>query len=158
MRAHALLPLIRGLDVAVVISGNHNDPESWWDWSNKEKQDEYTKRFKRKLAAERTEKTDPLAMMVVNNMLLTGFDAPIEQVMYLDRKVVAHDLLQAIARVNRTYGRKKIVRNTPRPGRSLPTSTASISASGNWTANESTMMINTFFTARRKITSVNIFA
>jgi type I restriction enzyme R subunit len=105
--AHALLPLIRGMDVAVVISGNHNDPESWWDWSNKEKQDEYTKRFKRKLAAERTEKTDPLAMMVVNNMLLTGFDAPIEQVMYLDRKVVAHDLLQAIARVNRTYGRKK---------------------------------------------------
>jgi type I restriction enzyme R subunit len=41
------------------------------------------------------------------NMLLTGFDAPVEQVMYLDRKVVAHDLLQAIARVNRTCGRKK---------------------------------------------------
>ncbi len=59
------------------------------------------------MAVERTEKTDPLALMVVNNMLLTGFDAPIEQVMYLDRKVVAHDLLQAIARVNRTYGRKK---------------------------------------------------
>lgn len=107
VRAHPILPLIKTLDVAVVISGNHNDPESWWDWSNKEKQDEYTKRFKRKLAVERTEKTDPLALMVVNNMLLTGFDAPIEQVMYLDRKVVAHDLLQAIARVNRTYGRKK---------------------------------------------------
>ncbi len=107
VRAHPILPLIRALDAAVVISGNHNDPESWWDWSNKEKQDEYTKRFKRKLAVERTEKTDPLALMVVNNMLLTGFDAPIEQVMYLDRKVVAHDLLQAIARVNRTYGRKK---------------------------------------------------
>lgn len=107
VRAHTLLPLIRALDVAVVISGNHNDPESWRDWSNKEKQDEYTKRFKRKLAVEKTEKNDPLALMVVNNMLLTGFDAPIEQVMYLDRKVVAHDLLQAIARVNRTYGRKK---------------------------------------------------
>lgn len=107
VRAHALLPLMRALDVAVVISGDHNDPESWWDWANKDKQDEYTKRFKRKLAAERTEKTDPLAMMVVNNMLLTGFDAPIEQAMYLDRKVVAHDLLQAIARVNRTCGRKK---------------------------------------------------
>lgn len=107
VHTHTLLPLIRALDVAVVISGNHNDPESWWDWSNKEKQDEYTKRFKRKLAVERTEKTDPLALMVVNNMLLTGFDAPIEQVMYLDRKVVAHDLLQAIARVNRTYGSKK---------------------------------------------------
>ena len=107
VRAHSLLPLIRALDVAVVISGDHNDPESWWNWSNKEKQDEYTKSFKRKLAAERTEKTDPLALMVVNNMLLTGFDAPIEQVLYLDRKMVAHDLLQAIARVNRTYGRKK---------------------------------------------------
>ncbi len=107
VRAHAFLPLIRALDVAVVISGDHNDPESWWEWANKDKQDEYTKRFKHKLAVERTEKTDPLAMMVVNNMLLTGFDAPIEQVMYLDRKVVAHDLLQAIARVNRTCGQKK---------------------------------------------------
>lgn len=36
-------------------------------------------------------------------MLLTGFDAPIEQVMYLDKKLVEHNLLQAIARVNRTY-------------------------------------------------------
>jgi len=40
-------------------------------------------------------------------MLLTGFDAPVEQVLYLDRKIVAHDLLQAIARVNRTSGQKK---------------------------------------------------
>ena len=40
-------------------------------------------------------------------MLLTGFDAPVEQVLYLDRKIVAHDLLQAIARVNRTCGQKK---------------------------------------------------
>ena len=107
VRAHPRLPLIRALDVAVVISGDHNDPESWWDWSNKSKQDENIKRFKRMLSVERTEKADPLALMVVNNMLLVGFDAPVEQVMYLDRKVVGHDLLQAIARVNRTYGRKK---------------------------------------------------
>jgi len=40
-------------------------------------------------------------------MLLTGFDAPVEQVLYLDRKIVAHDLLQAIARVNRTCGSKR---------------------------------------------------
>src|SRR5713101_5970331 len=40
-------------------------------------------------------------------MLLTGFDAPVEQVLYLDHKIVAHDLLQAIARVNRTCGPKK---------------------------------------------------
>ncbi|MDY0041601.1 MAG: DEAD/DEAH box helicase family protein, partial [Desulforhabdus sp.] len=107
VQAYPMLPLIEALDVAVVISGNHNDPESWWDWSHKDKQDEHIRRFKRKLAVERTEKTDPLSMVVVNNMLLTGFDAPVEQAMYLDRKVVAHDLLQAIARVNRTYGLKK---------------------------------------------------
>jgi type I restriction enzyme R subunit len=34
-------------------------------------------------------------------MLLTGFDAPVEQALYLDRRIVEHDLLQAIARVNR---------------------------------------------------------
>ena len=59
------------------------------------------------MAPEKTEKTDPLSILVVNNMLLTGFDAPVEQVLYLDRKIVAHDLLQAIARVNRTCGAKK---------------------------------------------------
>ena len=107
VQAYPFLQLLKALDVAVVISGNHNDPESWWDWANKDKQDECTRRFKRRLAPEKTEKTDPLAILVVNNMLLTGFDAPIEQVMYLDRKVVAHDLLQAIARVNRTCGRKR---------------------------------------------------
>ena len=40
-------------------------------------------------------------------MLLTGFDAPVEQVIYLDRKIDGHDLLQAIARVNRICGLKK---------------------------------------------------
>jgi len=45
-----------------------------------------------------------LGIIIVNNMLLTGFDAPIEQVMYLDKVIVAHNLLQAIARVNRVGG------------------------------------------------------
>jgi hypothetical protein len=98
VQTYPLLPLIRALLIVTVISGDHNDTESWWDWSNKEKQEEYTWRFKRQLAVERTDKTDPLAMTVVNNRLLTGFDAPVEQVMYLDRKLVAHDPLQAIAR------------------------------------------------------------
>ena len=40
-------------------------------------------------------------------MLLTGFDAPVEQVMYLDKIIVAHSLLQAIARVNRVGGPAK---------------------------------------------------
>jgi type I restriction enzyme R subunit len=107
VRAHPLLGVLRAMDVAVVISGDHNDPESWWDWCDKEKQKDYTARFKRRLTANRTDKSDPLSMLVVNNMLITGFDAPVEQVMYLDRRVVAHDLLQAIARVNRTSGGKK---------------------------------------------------
>ena len=107
IRAHPLLLKLRGLEIAVVFSGNHNDPESWWDWADKNKQKENIARFKRKLATEKTDKTDPLSILVVNNMLLTGFDAPVEQVLYLDRKIVAHDLLQAIARVNRTSGSKK---------------------------------------------------
>ena len=106
-RAHRHLPQLRALDIAVVFSGNHNDPESWWDWADKAKQEERIRRFKRPLAPEKTDRTDPLAILVVNNMLLTGFDAPVEQALYLDRKLIAHELLQAIARVNRTCGRKR---------------------------------------------------
>lgn len=90
-----------------MFSGDHNDPESWWEWTDKAKQEDQVKRFKRLLALERTDRTDPLAILVVNNVLLTGFDAPVEQVLYLDRKIVAHDLMQAIARVNRTCGPKR---------------------------------------------------
>ncbi|MDR0287320.1 MAG: HsdR family type I site-specific deoxyribonuclease, partial [Clostridiales bacterium] len=46
-------------------------------------------------------------IITVTAMLLTGFDAPIEQVMYLDKILKNHTLLQAIARVNRTYGTDK---------------------------------------------------
>jgi type I restriction enzyme R subunit len=42
-----------------------------------------------------------IAFLIVCNMLLTGFDAPVEQVMYIDKKLREHNLLQAIARVNR---------------------------------------------------------
>ena len=47
-----------------------------------------------------------IALLIVCDMLLTGFDAPIEQVMYIDKKLREHNLLQAIARVNRTSGNK----------------------------------------------------
>jgi type I restriction enzyme R subunit len=50
-----------------------------------------------------------IGILVVVDMLLTGFDAPIEQVMYLDKVVVNHNLLQAIARVNRVYDDNKHV-------------------------------------------------
>jgi type I restriction enzyme R subunit len=52
------------------------------------------------------EKDDPLKILIVCDMLLTGFDAPVEQVMYLDAPLREHTLLQAIARVNRTTDRK----------------------------------------------------
>jgi type I restriction enzyme R subunit len=107
VRLHPQLALLRALEIAVVFSRDHNDPESWWDWADSSKQAQRIKRFKRRLASEKTEKTDPLAILIVNNMLLTGFDAPVEQVLYLDRKLVAHDLLQAVARVNRTHGQKR---------------------------------------------------
>jgi type I restriction enzyme R subunit len=107
VQIHPQLPKLRTLEIAAVFSGNHNDPESWWEWADKDKQEEFIKRFKRTFSPAKTEKTDPLSILVVMNMLLTGFDAPVEQVLYLDRKIVAHDLLQAIARVNRTSGQKK---------------------------------------------------
>ncbi|MEQ9321221.1 MAG: hypothetical protein RIF41_18805, partial [Polyangiaceae bacterium] len=47
-----------------------------------------------------------IAFLVVCDMLLTGFDAPIEQVMYIDKKLREHNLLQAIARVNRVTTNK----------------------------------------------------
>jgi type I restriction enzyme, R subunit len=50
---------------------------------------------------------DPLRFVIVCNKLLTGFDAPIEQAMYLDNPLTDHNLLQAIARTNRRYGTLK---------------------------------------------------
>ena len=46
-------------------------------------------------------------MLVVVDMLLSGFDAPLEQVLYLDRPLREHGLLQAIARVNRRFSHDK---------------------------------------------------
>ncbi len=47
-----------------------------------------------------------IAFLIVCDMLLTGFDAPVEQVMYIDKKLREHNLLQAIARVNRVAKNK----------------------------------------------------
>ena len=63
---------------------------------------------------------DPLAFLIVTAKLLTGFDAPIEQVMYLDRPLRRHTLFQAITRTNRRFthpptGQEK----TSRPDRGL---------------------------------------
>ena len=54
-----------------------------------------------------TDPDHPLRFVIVCNKLLTGFDAPIEQAMYLDNPLTDHNLLQAIARTNRVYGTTK---------------------------------------------------
>jgi type I restriction enzyme R subunit len=53
------------------------------------------------------DRTDPLKMLIVTAKLLTGFDAPILQAMYLDKPLRDHTLLQAICRTNRTYAETK---------------------------------------------------
>lgn len=50
--------------------------------------------------------SDPLKLLIVNGMLITGFDAPIEQGLFLDRALRGHSLIQAIARTNRRYPAK----------------------------------------------------
>lgn len=95
------LDTIRRLEFTAVVSHNHNDPPSWRDWTDKSKQDGHIARFKKPLFHGDPTKREGLAFLCVKSMLTTGFDAPVEQVLYLDRKVVAHELLQTIARVNR---------------------------------------------------------
>jgi type I restriction enzyme R subunit len=85
---------------AIVISGSNDDREHLVRWHASDDQKKKTiERFLRE--------DDPLAIIVVCDMLLTGFDAPVEQVMYLDSPLKEHSLLQAIARVNRPCGEKK---------------------------------------------------
>jgi type I restriction enzyme R subunit len=64
-------------------------PAEWEDW-NRERHGE-----------DRTNWRPPLKILIVCDRLLTGFDAPVEQVMYLDKPLRDHSLLQAIARTNR---------------------------------------------------------
>jgi type I restriction enzyme, R subunit len=61
------------------------------------------KRFKRRITPEEERLGNKLKVVIVCNMLLTGFDAPVVQTMYLDSPVRDHNLLQAIARTNRPY-------------------------------------------------------
>lgn len=96
---------LRQLETAVIISGSHNDKAHLKPFTDEAYHRRSIARFKQPFdAAEDTAagKVDGrVGILIVNNMLLTGFDAPIEQVMYLDKVIVDHNLLQAIARVNR---------------------------------------------------------
>ncbi len=95
------------IEFAPIISGSNNDDPAWKQWTDGAAHEQLIKRFKKPLFHAKPEKTDPLAFLVVKSMLLTGFDAPIEGVMYLDRPIREAELLQAIARVNRTgFGKR----------------------------------------------------
>ena len=81
--------------------------------SGKEREDKRYRPLKRDRDAEEQlldryrDPNDPLQILVVTAKLLTGFDAPILQAMYLDKPMRDHTLLQGITRTNRTYGDKK---------------------------------------------------
>ena len=94
------LDRLNGPESALLMSAGHNDEERLARWHlPRDKQDRLIERFKNP--------DDPLSILVVCDMLLTGFDAPVEQVMYLDAPLREHTLLQAIARVNRPHGDEK---------------------------------------------------
>lgn len=98
---------LQALEFAPIFSGSNNDDPAWKKWTDSTAQDQRIKRFKKPLFPADPTKTDPLAFLIVKSMLLTGFDAPIEGVMYLDRPIREAELLQTIARVNRTgYGKR----------------------------------------------------
>jgi type I restriction enzyme R subunit len=85
---------------AVVMTGAQNDPPEW-------KQHVRDKDAEEKLLDRFRDPADPLQFVIVTSKLLTGFDAPILQVMYLDKPMKDHNLLQAICRTNRTFGQEK---------------------------------------------------
>ena len=93
---HEKLVELGAPESAVIISSDHNDEEFYRKHTDGVDHNTLIERFKKSMAE------DGLSFLIVKDMLLTGFDAPIAQVMYLDRKLREHTLLQAIARVNRT--------------------------------------------------------
>ncbi|MEK6544574.1 MAG: type I restriction endonuclease subunit R, partial [Elusimicrobiota bacterium] len=85
------------LSAVIMTSDERNDPEEWKIKYRLTQDDE--QRFKKKFE----DPTDPLCFLIVCDKLLTGFDAPILQAMYLDKRLKEHTLLQAVARTNRTH-------------------------------------------------------
>lgn len=96
-----VLDELMGPDATTIVMDTNND-----------KEDRY-KDFRRDRDAEAKlldyfrEPTSPLKLVIVTSKLLTGFDAPILQAMYLDKPMKDHTLLQAICRTNRTYDQGK---------------------------------------------------
>ena len=80
----------------VVMTGSASDPVDWQPHiRNKPRREGLAKRFR--------DVTDPLRMVLVRDMWLTGFDAPSLHTMYVDKPMRGHGLMQAVARVNRVF-------------------------------------------------------
>jgi type I site-specific restriction-modification system R (restriction) subunit len=84
-------------EIAVIITSNiSKDPKEWKEHIRTSQQFEtIKKRFK--------DEKDPLKIVIVRDMWLTGFDAPIINTMYVDKIMTGHNLMQAIARTNRVF-------------------------------------------------------
>ena len=82
--------------VKCVMTGGNNDPEEWHDIiGNKQYKQELAKKFK--------DDDDPMKIAIVVDMWLTGFDVPSMATMYVYKPMSGHNLMQAIARVNRVF-------------------------------------------------------
>jgi len=80
----------------VVVTGSASDPADWQPHiRNKPRREALANRFR--------SSADPLRIVLVRDMWLTGFDAPSLHTMYLDKPMRGHGLMQAIARVNRVF-------------------------------------------------------
>ncbi|MGJ8454418.1 type I restriction endonuclease subunit R [Pseudothermotoga sp. U03pept] len=101
------LETLKRLEIAVVISADQNDPPDYHPYTDPIYHERVIKSFKLPFdKAGESGISGSVGILVVQNMLITGFDAPVEQVMYLDNVIKGHNLLQAIARVNRVYKNK----------------------------------------------------
>lgn len=86
--------------VAVVMTSSNNDPEEWREIiGNKAHKEELARKFK--------DNNDPLKIAIVVDMWLTGFDVPSLATMYVYKPMAGHNLMQAIARVNRVFRDKE---------------------------------------------------
>ncbi len=82
--------------IKVVMTGSASDPLEWQPHiRNKDRREGLAKRFR--------DAQDPLKIVIVRDMWLTGFDAPCLHTMYVDKPMRGHGLMQAIARVNRVF-------------------------------------------------------
>ncbi|GAB2588200.1 type I restriction endonuclease subunit R [Spirosoma areae] len=106
-----LLPYFDRSEIAIIFSeGQYDEGERYELFKDHNKDDHERRkliaRFKRRITEDEQKQGNNLKIFIVCNMLLTGFDAPIEQTMYLDSPLRDHNLLQAVARTNRPYDDK----------------------------------------------------